>query len=101
MLVIMLMRLDAFLAHLDQFVPGALLLQLPALEVKSQILLNQRVSIRKRLVIMETFFITLNACHAQLDQAAFLLFVTGVPHHSRAKGLATGSEIQHAALALI
>jgi len=65
MLVIMLMLLDASLAPLDQSVLEAPLLQLSALEVKFQILPNQRVSIRKRLVITETFFITLNVCHAQ------------------------------------
>ena len=59
------MQLDASLAPLDQSVLEAQLLQLSALEVKFQILPNQRVSIRKRLVITETFFITLNACHAQ------------------------------------
>jgi hypothetical protein len=94
------MRLDASLVYLDQSVPEALLLQLPALEVKFQILPNQRVSTRKLLVVTEIICITLFACHAQLDQAVFIFLVVEAPRHSRAKDLATELETRIVAIAM-
>jgi len=92
------MRLDAFLAHLDQFVQEALLLQLPALEDKFQILQNQRVLIRKLLVMEETIFITPNAYHALL-QAGFIFLAMEAFLHSYVLAIATELETQLAVLA--
>jgi len=100
MLAIMSTLPDAFLACQANFVLEERLHQLPAPEVKFQILPEQRASTQKFHAIMELIFQILFAYRAQLDHPVFLLDVMVVPVHSHVMAIATESAIQHAAIAM-